>query len=180
MSEFYVFGYGSLMWRPGFEHLRAEPALIVGRHRRLCVYSWWHRGSQDRPGLVLGLDRGGACRGIAFAVALEQRQAVIDYLRAREQVTNVYLETTVRARLAGGRVVDALTYVVDRTHPQYAGLLPPPEIVEIVRGATGRSGHNADYVSATVDHLDELGIADRTLHAVAAALRRPPQSAAAE
>jgi cation transport protein ChaC len=180
MSEFYVFGYGSLMWRPGFEHLGAEPAMIVGRHRRLCVYSWWHRGSQERPGLVLGLDRGGACRGIAFAVAPGEREAVIAYLRAREQVTNVYLETSVRARLPGGRVVDALTYVVDRTHPQYAGLLPPPEIVEIVRDATGRSGHNADYVTATADHLEELGIADRTLRTVAAALRRPPEAAAAE
>ena len=88
MTENWVFGYGSLMWKPGFEHIEARPALLRGAHRQLCVYSYVHRGTPERPGLVLGLDRGGACRGLAFKVADECWSDVLDYLRAREQVTS--------------------------------------------------------------------------------------------
>lgn len=175
MSEFHVFGYGSLMWRPGFPHRRCEHALVIGLHRRLCVYSWWHRGTPERPGLVLGLDRGGACRGLVFEVDPADRDAVVAYLREREQVTNVYRERTVRARLIDGRTVEALTFVVDRSHAQYAGVLPPEAVIEMVRGAAGRSGVNIDYVTATARHLEELGIVDRALSFVADALAAPPQ-----
>lgn len=177
MSDFHVFGYGSLMWRPGFPHRRSEHALVVGLHRRLCVYSWWHRGTRERPGLVLGLDRGGACRGLVFEVDPADREAVIAYLREREQVTNVYRERTVKARLPDGRAVDALTYVVDRSHPQYAGVLPPERIIEMVRHAAGNSGVNVDYVVATARHLEELGIVDPTLSRVADALVSQPVAA---
>src|SRR5262245_41671716 len=84
-DDLWVFGYGSLMWRPGFEFIEQVPARLIGEHRALCVYSFDHRGTPEKPGLVLGLDRGGACRGIAFRVAMAQRDFTIEYLRAREQ-----------------------------------------------------------------------------------------------
>src|SRR5208282_4138064 len=129
-ADLWVFGYGSLMWRPGFDFLERAPARLIGLHRALCVYSFVHRGTPERPGLVLGLDRGGTCRGVAFRVAPRSRAATITYLRAREQVTSVYRETMRRVWLKGdaGRPtsslqVSALCYVVDRSHVQYAGRL---------------------------------------------------------
>src|SRR5438309_11601760 len=88
-GDLWVFGYGSLMWRPGFEFIEQVPARLIGEHRALCVYSFVHRGTPEKPGLVLGLDRGGACRGVAFRVAEKHRATTVAYLRAREQVTSV-------------------------------------------------------------------------------------------
>lgn len=168
----YVFGYGSLMWRPDFPFVERELATVRGRHRRLCVYSWVHRGTEERPGLVLGLDRGGACRGVLFEVAAEHAEATVDALRAREQVTNVYLERTVQVVRDDRSTVEALTYVVDRKHRQYAGRLSHGETLNVVRGAVGRSGPNEDYVISTSDHLEEVGITDPMLSAISKALRR--------
>ncbi|MBD8891693.1 gamma-glutamylcyclotransferase [Roseibium litorale] len=160
MSDFWVFGYGSLMWNPGFEHQGGQPALLCGAHRSLCVYSWVHRGTQERPGLVFGLDRGGACRGMAWRVSGSLREQTIDYLRAREQVTMVYLETWRKIRLQSGETAEALTYVVNRAHPQYAGTLPLERQLEIVVEAAGQSGRNPEYVLNTASHLEDLGIKD--------------------
>lgn len=102
MDEFWVFGYGSLMWNPGFEFMERAEALVYGYRRSLCVRSFVHRGTRDNPGLVLGLDRGGACRGMAFRISPEKWDEVIDYLRARELVTKVYLERRVRLQLQAG------------------------------------------------------------------------------
>jgi cation transport protein ChaC len=175
MSDFWIFGYGSLMWRPGFDHLERVPARLVGAHRALCVYSWVHRGTRDRPGLVLGLDRGGSCRGIAYRVAAEHRRSVIDYLRERELVTNVYLETWREIRLEGPkqRRQWALTFMVDRTHEQYAGKLSHEALLSVVRDGVGRSGVNADYVIATAAHIRELGFRDPVLERLAEELKRP-------
>src|SRR5207244_6428796 len=151
-GDLWVFGYGSLMWRPGFEFIEQVPARLIGEHRPLCVYSFDHRGTPEKPGLVLGLDRGGACRGTAFRVAPELREATIDYLRAREQTTHVYREVMRSVWLDNGpqQRVSALTYVADRSHVQYAGRLPLAEQLRIVRQGHGRSGNHRDYVLATV------------------------------
>ena len=172
MQEFWVFGYGSLMWRPGFEFTEKSPALLRGMSRRLCVYSWHHRGSPEAPGLVLGLDSGGACHGMAFRVAPDNWAATLAYLREREQVTNVYLERVKKVTLLGPerREVSALTYTVDRKHPQYAGILPVPEQQAMVRRSTGHSGPNPEYVLSTLAHLRDMGIRDEKLEAVAEGL----------
>ena len=161
----WVFGYGSLMWRPGFAYRQRAQALLYGSHRALCVYSHVHRGTRERPGLVLGLDSGGSCRGIAFQVEAGERDAVVDYLRAREQVTMVYREVVRPIRLIDGtdRRVAALTYVVDHAHEQYAGVLDRETILRFVRQGTGRSGHNRDYVVNTAEHLHEVGLSDPVL-----------------
>src|SRR4051794_23010766 len=121
--DLWVFGYGSLMWRPGFPHVERRHASLYGYHRSLCVLSHVHRGTPERPGLVLGLDRGGRCLGVAFRVAAREAEATVAYLRGREQVTAVYLERRLPIRLDDGRRVEALAYAVDRRHPQYAGAL---------------------------------------------------------
>ncbi|WP_249691893.1 gamma-glutamylcyclotransferase [Stappia sp. WLB 29] len=173
-QDLWVFGYGSLMWRPGFEYEEAMQAVLHGAHRSLCIYSWVHRGTETRPGLVLGLDRGGACRGLAFRVAARRRDEVIAYLREREQATMVYREAHRRVRLEGraDRQVTALTYVVDRSHPQYAGVLSLERQLELVSGAVGQSGANPDYVLNTVDHLSQIGIRDHGLEALGKHLRQ--------
>src|SRR5688572_24925325 len=168
-DDLWVFGYGSLLWRPGFPFLEKAPARMIGLHRSLCVYSFVHRGTPERPGLVLGLDRGGACRGLAFRVAAADRAATIAYLREREQITAVYLEVLRNVTLLGKpeRRIEALTYVVDRGHPQYAGKLSLDQRLHLIRQGHGRSGANPDYVLATVAELERLGCRDAELHALA-------------
>jgi glutathione-specific gamma-glutamylcyclotransferase len=162
-ADLWVFGYGSLMWRPGFPFLERRHAHLHGYHRALCVFSHVHRGTPERPGLVLGLDRGGRCHGVAFRVAAEEAAETVAYLRAREQVTGVYLERRLPVRLAGGERVAALAYTVDRGHPQYAGRLPEAELLRLVRQGVGVSGANPDYVRSTHGHLLEMGVTDPVL-----------------
>jgi cation transport protein ChaC len=168
-ADLWVFGYGSLMWRPGFAFIEQAPARLIGEHRALCVYSFDHRGTPEKPGLVLGLDRGGACRGIAFRVAARQRLETIGYLRSREQTTNVYREVMRSVWLeneARGRV-SALAYVVDRGHVQYAGRLSLVEQLRHVQQGHGRSGNNRDYVLSTVKSIEAQGFRDDQLHQLA-------------
>lgn len=162
-EDLWVFGYGSLMWRPGFPFVERQLATVRGYHRSLCVYSHVHRGTPEKPGLVLGLDRGGSCKGIAFRVAGSEAPATIAYLRAREQVTSVYRELYLSARLQNGRAVVALSYAVDRSHEQYAGRLDREELERLVLQGNGASGANPEYVLNTQAHLVELGISDATL-----------------
>jgi glutathione-specific gamma-glutamylcyclotransferase len=166
MDEFWVFGYGSLMWNPGFEFVERSQALVYGYRRSLCVRSFVHRGSRENPGLVLGLDRGGACRGMAFRVASEKWDEVIDYLRARELVTNVYLEKHLRLQLPEGRSAQAVAYVVDRAHEQYAGALDAFAAARVVNVSVGQSGPNDAYVFNTLSHLKDMGIRDQWLEQV--------------
>jgi cation transport protein ChaC len=171
-GDLWVFGYGSLMWRPGFEFIERVPARLIGEHRALCVYSFVHRGTPEKPGLVLGLDRGGACRGIAFRVAAKQRKYTVEYLRSREQTTNVYREVmrSVWLENEARQRVSALAYVVDRGHVQYAGRLSLAEQLRHVLQGHGRSGNNRDYVLSTVKSIEAQGFRDRQLHQLAAML----------
>jgi glutathione-specific gamma-glutamylcyclotransferase len=171
-DDLWVFGYGSLMWRPGFEFIEQVPARLIGEHRALCVYSFDHRGTPEKPGLVLGLDRGGACRGVAFRVPARQRGDTVDYLRSREQTTNVYREVTRSLWLENEarQRVSALAYVVDRGHVQYAGRLSLAEQLRYVQQGHGRSGNNRDYVLSTVKSIEAQGFRDPQLHQLAAML----------
>jgi cation transport protein ChaC len=168
-ADLWVFGYGSLMWRPGFEYIEQVPARLIGEHRALCVYSFDHRGTPEKPGLVLGLDRGGACRGIAFRVAAKLRNDTVQYLRSREQTTNVYREVmrSVWLEDEARRRVSALAYVVDRGHVQYAGRLSLAEQLRHVQQGHGRSGNNRDYVLSTVKSIEAQGFRDQQLHQLA-------------
>lgn len=172
MDEFWVFGYGSLMWNPGFPYEERQLARSHGYRRALCVRSWVHRGTEASPGLVLGLDHGGSCLGAAFRIAPDNREAVVAYLRERELVTHVYKERQLSVVLADRRRVSALSYVIDRAHVQYAGALAVEEAAHVVASAVGRSGPNIDYVLNTVSHMREMGIRDRWLEDVAARARQ--------
>jgi len=171
-GDLWVFGYGSLMWRPGFAYRERVSARLVGLHRALCVFSFVHRGTPERPGLVLGLDRGGMCRGIAYRVAATARAETIDYLRQREQVTSVYLETVrpIELEEPARRRPRALCYIVDRGHVQYAGRRSVAESLHYVRQGHGQSGANRDYVLETVRALEALGYRETELHLLAEAL----------
>ena len=168
-GDLWVFAYGSLIWRPGFDFLERRNARLVGAHRALCVYSFVHRGTPEKPGLVLGLDRGGNCRGIAYRVAAEKRAETIQYLRDREQVTLVYREAWRAVWLdADPKLrVQALCYVVDRGHEQYAGRLTLAQQLHHIRQGHGRSGPNREYVLSTVKALEALSIRDAELHLLA-------------
>jgi glutathione-specific gamma-glutamylcyclotransferase len=170
--DLWVFAYGSLMWRPNFHYEETSHALLEGAHRALCVYSIVHRGVPRAPGLVLGLDKGGRCEGMAFRVPAQLVKDTRAYLHRRENVTNTYYALMKPIKLLGGahRTVAALCFLVNRNHPQYAGDLPIGMQAHLVRRSAGASGANIDYVFNTVDHLRELGVHDGKLERLMAAL----------
>jgi cation transport protein ChaC len=171
-GDFWVFGYGSLMWRPGFDFLERRRAHVHGWSRHLCIYSHVYRGTAERPGLVLGLDRGGSCHGVGFRVAAADWAATHLYLRKRELVTAAYVERRVRLEFEVGEAATAVTYVADRGHGQYAGRLERRRLLELVRRSHGQAGANAEYVFNTQEHLAAMGIHDSELEWLADQLRR--------
>ncbi len=162
----WVFGYGSLMWHPDFPHIERQPALLHGYHRALCVFSISYRGTPERPGLVLGLDRGGSCRGRAYRIAEADEERIKAYLFEREMVTGVYVPSDLATRLDDGRRVTAHTFVVRHDHRQYTGRLDPERAAELVATGAGPRGTSLDYLQNTVFHLDQLGIVDGPLHRI--------------
>ncbi len=166
----WVFGYGSLMWRPGFTPVEARMAHLQGYHRSLCIYSHIHRGSVDNPGLVLGLKRGGSCEGLALSIPENQASSILSYLRERELANRVYHEKLHLLKLDDGREVEALVYVADESHEQYADNLSAQDAAHIVFGAVGISGSNIDYVVNTVSHLKQMGLEDNNLENIASLL----------
>jgi glutathione-specific gamma-glutamylcyclotransferase len=162
----WVFGYGSLMWNPGFRFRVRAPALVRGWHRAFCVYSHVWRGTPEKPGLVLGLDRGGSCRGIAYAVDAKDEAAVLAYLDERERVTNVYARKRLSVALGAGKTVPAWSYIAVRDHAQYAGKLTLEHAAALIVHGMGKGGSNPEYLENTIAHLDSLGIPEGPLHAL--------------
>ncbi|KRA59510.1 gamma-glutamyl cyclotransferase [Caulobacter sp. Root655] len=159
----WVFGYGSLMWRPGFPFIERRTAVLHGRRRAFCIYSVHHRGTYERPGLVLGLAPGGAVRGAAYRVAGSAWPEVYDYLREREQPTETYFEAWSEVRIDGNGRAPALVFLSDRNHGQWAGALTLDQQCELIAGATGLSGRNIDYLRDLVLHLREDGVRDHAM-----------------
>jgi cation transport protein ChaC len=156
----WVFGYGSLMWRPGFPFIDRRRATLHGRRRAFCIYSVHHRGTYERPGLVLGLAPGGSTRGVAYRVAAADWDQVYAYLREREQPTETYFEAWRDVRIDGNGRAGALVFLSDPHHPQWAGALTLDQQAALIDGATGLSGRNIDYLRDLVLHLREEGVSD--------------------
>lgn len=159
-QEYWVFGYGSLMWRPGFPFAERRRARLNGYRRAFCIYSVHHRGTYERPGLVLGLVSGGSVTGAAYRVAEADWAATYAYLVEREQPTETYVERHVRVALEDGRKVEALTFLSDRAHPQWAGSLTLEVQARLIAGAAGLSGPNVDYLRDLILKLRDEGIRD--------------------
>lgn len=175
-GDLWVFGYGSLMWRPDFEFLEQHDAIIYGYHRSLCVLSWLHRGTKANPGLVLGLDKGGCCSGKLFRVCASVKENVAAYLYGRELPTLVYTARIVKVRIKHrtdqhSTTINALTFVVDRMHPQYTNGKSAEQLAHIVSTTSGISGHSKDYLFSTIDALKTSGINDKKLDDIAAFVR---------
>ena len=162
-GDVWIFAYGSLMWDPDFDFEEVRTALLRGYHRAFCVRSEVYRGTPEHPGLSLGLDRGGSCRGLAFRIADANRDETTAYLEKRELVEDIYSWRRVKLTTAVGRI-DAYTFIVNRGHAIYAPKQPINDMARIIAGASGGSGTNTAYLANTVAHLDALGIADGPLH----------------
>jgi len=175
-GDLWVFGYGSLMWNPGFAVREARPARLFGYHRRLCLWSIHYRGTARRPGLVLGLARGGSCNGMALRVAGADAEAAAAYLMEREMLNNVYRPAVKKVHLRGGNgrggIVEALTFLSKPDHPQFAPPLSVGDITAVVVEAKGAGGRNRDYVLNTARHLSRFDIERTEIHRVADKLRR--------
>ena len=167
---FWVFGYGSLMWNPGFATPETRGARLHGWHRAFCIYSEHYRGTPRRPGLILGLLPGGSCRGLAHRLPAKDYDAVRRYLIHREiDNDGVYRETIRPIHLDDGRAVPALVYLADRDHRQFAGKLPPKRARMLILRASGSTGSNLAYVQNTLKHLAQLGLRDSALEVLASA-----------
>lgn len=168
-EDVWVFGYGSLIWRPEFDFVERRIALLRGHHRALCLWSRVNRGTPEQPGLVFGLDRGGSCKGVVYRLAGAQVPDFFPRLWDREMSTGAYLPRWIRCETDKGPV-QALVFIMDRSGPAYVRGLPRDTLVEIVRRAHGRYGPCTDYVLDTDRALCEAGIQDRQLRTIARAL----------
>lgn len=169
-GDIWVFTYGSLMWDPEFRHIAAEAALLRGYHRAFCIYSNRYRGTVEAPGLVLGLDPGGACKGTVYRIAAANRDAALEALWQREMRRGIYVPRLLRVTTAR-RQCRALAFVANRTHDGYAGRLALREVVRLIATCHGERGPNVDYLANTLQHLDVLGVRDRHLHALLVRVR---------
>ena len=161
----WVFGYGSLLWNPGFQVGEQVVAVLPGYSRSFCMRSIHHRGTQDQPGLVLALDQDAAhaCEGVALAVAAGHEDQTLTYLRERELISSAYLERRLDVDLVDGRRVNALAYVINPDHVQYCGGLPLEEQAQIIATASGGMGPNTEYLYNTATHLAQIGLHDPDL-----------------
>lgn len=173
-DNFWVFGYGSLMWRPGFDFVESAGARLDGFSRDMCLTSIHYRGTREKPGMVCGLSPGGACRGMAFRIAPAQIEAVVDYLDERELISYIYLPRQLPVALDGGAHVTARVYIPDASHEQFAGGWPDDKKARHIAQGTGSEGRSLDYLASIVAHLREMNIADERLEALLALARAIP------
>lgn len=161
----WVFGYGSLLWNPGFDVVETVIGTLPGYARSFCMRSIHHRGTEQQPGLVLALDEQpqASCTGMALRVAPGREAQTLDYLRERELISSAYVEKNLDVSLENGRTVEAVVYVIDETHDQYCGGLPLEEQAQIIATAVGGRGPNTEYLHNTADHLREVGLRDADL-----------------
>ncbi len=169
----WVFGYGSLLWNPGFPVARREVAVLHGYARSFCMSSIHHRGSEEKPGLVLALDAvaDAHCKGIALAVEAGHEEQTLAELRERELISSAYLERDLAVELADGALVTAVTYVIDPHHVQYCGGLSLEDQAQIIAHAVGGRGPNTEYLYNTAEHLAEIGLHDSDLDWLASRVR---------
>ena len=168
-GDLWIFGYGSLIWSPGFSYKEKQLGRAHGYHRALCILSTRYRGTLRRPGLVMGLCRGGSCWGMAFRVDATRVRRVLGRLWAREMMRTVYRPSLIPVRTRSGRQLRALAFVADPAHPAYVRELDLHGRARLVAQGIGQRGHCIDYIQNTVDHMHEFGVRDphleRILHA---------------
>lgn len=164
-SDIWVFGYGSLMWNPAIHVAETQPAKVFGLHRSFCLKLPLGRGTPDKPGLMLALDHGGSCRGMAHRISAKQVESETEILWMREMIGGSYKPTWITLQI-DGKTVDqpAFTYVINRTHKRYAGKLAEKTIIKRIAHAEGQLGTNRSYLYRTVERLDALGIGDGPMH----------------
>jgi cation transport protein ChaC len=170
-ADLWLFGYGSLIWNPTIHFVERRVARVYGLHRRFCLWTSLGRGTQERPGLMLGLDRGGSCAGVAYRIAADAIDTELDVVWRREMVTGAYRPVWVTARSVDGPV-RAVAFMINHTHERYARALPEDEVAAVIAIAEGRLGRCRDYLFNTVEHLEQLGIRDRSLSRLARIVRR--------
>lgn len=171
-SDLWVFAYGSLMWNPDFGHAEARTARLWGYHRAMCILSHQWRGTPQRPGLVMGLDRGGSCRGRAFRVAAPFVPAVMEQVYRREMPTGVYTPRFLPATLDDGRRVEVWAFVARPDHPQYLGGASPEHQAALIRQGHGQAGPCRDYLANTIAQLESLGLGGESLRRLLALVDR--------
>jgi cation transport protein ChaC len=172
-EDLWVFGYGSLMWNPLFHYSERRPASLRGFHRRFCLWSVTGRGTRERPGLVLGLDLGGSCHGVAYRLPADKAPQELKLLWNREMVIGTYSPRWVRIEAAPcaashgcSEELRALVFTVNREHPNYTGRLPLDEVVAALAAASGHLGSSAEYLFRAVDALTAHGLRDSHLEAL--------------
>jgi cation transport protein ChaC len=170
-NNFWVFGYGSLMWRPGFQFVERVPAKLNGFQRDMCLISIHYRGTKEKPGMVCGLSPGGECDGIAFRVAPSDVEQVIGYLDDRELISYIYIPRHLEIELQNGRRVIARAYVADSQHQQFAGNWPLDKKIAHVKQGIGSEGTSVEYLANIVSHLHELKISDENLESLLAKVK---------
>jgi glutathione-specific gamma-glutamylcyclotransferase len=175
----WVFAYGSLIWNPLFHFVERRVGKVHGYRRRYCLWARLGRGTPERPGLMLGLDYGGSCRGVVYRIAEAEVLTEIDILWRREMVTSAYDPQWVKVITREGDI-DAIAFVINRAFPRYAPALPEPQVIDILATAQGRLGDCASYLYNTADHLDRLGISDPALARIRDQVRKRRREAGIE
>ena len=168
-GDLWVFGYGSLMWRPGFRHSESAMGRAHGYHRALCILSNRYRGTPERPGLVVGLCRGGSCWGMAFRIPAANVRRALAALWRREMLNNVYIPTMVTVAISRRRRVRALAFVADTAHRQFVRELDLHGRARLVAQGIGQRGRCVDYIRNTLEHMAALGLSDPHLERVLSA-----------